>query len=137
MDGKSIHIINDGGPGFHGEAEVHSLSYTFGAMYPAVLGIPTVTVTGNTITFDPGDYHFDLGNNYHIIIDEGAFVGKVSGMGNVGGAEPLAINFSTVTPGTGDVNRAGRRWSRLSARQENRGMGAIPTRRGNKKFTKF
>ena len=88
--GKYIHIINDGGAGFHGEATTNTQDIL-------VTDATQVTITNNTITINPG-FDLDFANNYHITVDAGAFLGVASGQGSAVTADATAMNFSTVLP---------------------------------------
>jgi hypothetical protein len=91
--GKYIHIINDanggGYSGYLGESTVHTQDIL-------VTDTSKLTIVGNKITLNPA-WDLDLGNNYHIEIDQGAFTGA-SGTGSLAIADSTTINFSTVTP---------------------------------------
>ena len=95
---KYIHIINDGGTGFHGEATVNTQDI--------LVTSAAVTITNNTITINPG-FDLDLANNYHIEVDAGAFLGVTSGQDSVAIADSTTMNFSTVTPGSATGGVAG------------------------------
>ena len=88
---KYIHIINDGGTGFRGEATVNTQDIL-------VTDTTQVTISNNTITINPG-FDLDLSNNYHITVDAGAFVS--GGVGSIAVSDAAAMNFSTVTPTDG------------------------------------
>lgn len=88
--GKFITIINDGGAGFHGEATVNTQQIL-------VTDTSKVTITNDTITINPG-FDLDFANDYHIMVDSGAFLGVTSGQGSVATADAAAMNFSTVNP---------------------------------------
>lgn len=92
---KYIHIINDGGTGFHGEATVNTQDIL-------VTDTTKVTITNNTITINPG-FDLDLSNNYHITVDAGAFVNAGS-VASAAVSDVAAMNFSTVTPADGLLN---------------------------------
>ncbi|MDP3512166.1 MAG: putative Ig domain-containing protein, partial [Sulfuritalea sp.] len=87
---KYIHIINDGGTGFHGEAIVNTQDIL-------VTDTTKVTIVNNTITINPS-FDLDFNNDYHIMIDAGAFLGVSSGQGSVATADAAAMNFATVNP---------------------------------------
>jgi hypothetical protein len=89
--GKYIHIVNDGGIGFLGETTTH----TFDIL---VTDATQVTISGGRITLNP-TFDLDLSNNYHISIDDGAFLGATSGLASSAFDGTSALNFSTVTPG--------------------------------------
>jgi hypothetical protein len=98
--GKFIHIVNDANSGthlgFHGEAVTNTLDIQ-------ASDLTHISFANNTITINPG-FDLDFGNNYHITVDAGAFVGVASGLGNVAVTDVAAMNFGTVTPvalGTG------------------------------------
>lgn len=95
--GKYIHIINDGGTGFHGEATLNTQDIL-------VTDTNLVNIVNNTITINPG-FDLDLANNYHITVDAGAFLGN--GLSSVAVSDAVTMNFSTVTPGTGVGGVAG------------------------------
>jgi len=88
--GKYIHIINDGGTGFRGEATVNTQDI--------LVTDAAVSIVNNTITINPG-FDLDLANNYHITVDAGAFLS--GGVGSIAVSDPVAMNFSTVTPTDG------------------------------------
>jgi hypothetical protein len=98
--GKFIRIVNDANDvtnaGFHGETTANTQTIDAAA----------VTIVGKTITINPG-FDLDLSNNYHIEVDAGAFIGATSGMGSIAVTDPLAMNFSTVTPGAATGGVAG------------------------------
>jgi hypothetical protein len=95
--GKFIHIVNDGGAGYQGEATVHSFDID-------VSDASKVTISGNKITVNPDLlFDLDLANDYHITIDTGAFLGTVSGQASIAVSDVAAMNFSTVTPGSGGL----------------------------------
>ncbi|WP_310451438.1 putative Ig domain-containing protein [Sulfuritalea sp.] len=96
---KYIHIINDGGTGFHGEAIVNTQDIL-------VTDTTKVTIVNNTITINPS-FDLDFNNDYHIMIDAGAFLGVSSGQGSVATADAAAMNFATVTPGSAAGGVAG------------------------------
>lgn len=87
---KYIHIINDGGTGFHGESIVNTQDIL-------VTDTAKVTIVGDKITINP-QFDLDFNNNYHIEIDAGAFLGVSSGQASVAIADAQALNFSTVNP---------------------------------------
>ena len=86
--GKFIRIVNDGGAGYLGESTTHT----------QIIEVtdPQVTISGSKITINP-TWDLDLANNYHIEIDDGAFVNG-SNMGSVAISDSTTINFSTVSP---------------------------------------
>jgi len=96
--GKYIRIVNDGGLGFLGENTTH----TFDIL---VTDTSQVTVSGGRITLNP-TFDLDLSNNYHISIDDGAFLGATSGLATTAFDGTTALNFSTVTPGVSVSNTA-------------------------------
>lgn len=92
--GKFIHIVNDGGTGYQGESTVHSFDID-------VTDASKVTISGNKITINPDlKFDLDLANNYHILVDAGAFTGMVSGQGSTAVSSVTSMNFATVTPGS-------------------------------------
>ena len=94
--GKYIHLVNDGGTGFHGESIINSQDFL-------VTDSAHVIISGNTITLNPAS-NLDFNNNYHIEVDAGAFVGAGSGQASVAVTDVTAMNFGTVNPtalGTG------------------------------------
>ena len=96
--GKFIHIINDGGTGFHGESTVNTLN---------ILATDTtqVTIVNGKVTINPtGD--LDLANNYHITIDAGTFTASAGGAAMAAYDGTSTLNFSTVTPGTSALANA-------------------------------
>jgi hypothetical protein len=92
--GKSIRIVDDGGPGFRGESTTRTQEIS-------VTDTSKVTIQGGVISIRPG-LDLDLASNYHIEIDAGAFVNS-KGLGNAAVTDPTALNFSTVTPGSGSA----------------------------------
>ncbi|WP_411883853.1 beta strand repeat-containing protein [Polaromonas sp. YR568] len=97
VGGKFIHIVNEVGTGYQGESTVHSFDID-------VSDTSKVTITGNKITINPDLlFDLDLANNYHITVDVGAFLGTVSGQASIAVSDVTAMNFSTVTPGTGGL----------------------------------
>ena len=96
--GKYIHIVNDGGTGFHGEATVKTLDIL-------VTDTSQVTISsGGKVTLNP-TADLDLANNYHITIDAGAFT-SASGSTLAAYDGTTALNFSTVTPGVSSLTNA-------------------------------
>ncbi len=87
---KFIHLINDGGTGFHGESNVNTQDIL-------VTDTSKVTIVNNIISINP-QFDLDFNNNYHITIDAGAFLGVGSGMASVAIDDAQALNFSTVNP---------------------------------------
>ncbi|MDM0029873.1 hypothetical protein [Variovorax saccharolyticus] len=96
--GKYIRIVNDGGPGFNGESATHT---------QLILASDTtqVTITGGVIRINP-KFHLDLANNYHIEVEEGAFKGLTSHLGNLAVSDPTQMDFATVTPGVSALANA-------------------------------
>ena len=90
--GKYIHIVNDGGTGFHGEATVNTLNIL-------VTDTTQVSIVGGKVTLNP-TADLDLANNYHITIDAGAFTTTATGVALPAYDGTSALHFSTVTPGT-------------------------------------
>ena len=88
--GKYIHIVNDGGTGFHGESTVNTLNLL-------VTDSSQVTIAGGRVTLNP-TADLDLSNNYHITIDAGAFAGVTSHQ-STAAYDGSTLHFSTVTPG--------------------------------------
>jgi len=98
VSGKYIHIVNDGGTGFHGEATVNTLNI-------AVTDTSQVTISsGGKVTLNPAA-DLDLANNYHITIDAGAFT-STSGSTLAAYDGTTTLNFSTVTPGATSLTNA-------------------------------
>ena len=89
--GKYIHIVNDGGTGFHGESTVNTLNIL-------VTDSTQVTIVGGRVTLNP-TADLDLANNYHITIDAGAFTGGSSHQVSLAYEGTSTLHFSTVTPG--------------------------------------
>jgi hypothetical protein len=89
--GKKIRIMNDGGAGFRGEATDSDQTIDVGSA--------AVTIQGNLIIIRPG-FNLDLANSYHVEIDAGAFLGA-GGLKNAALVDATAIDFTTVTPGSG------------------------------------
>lgn len=91
--GKFITIVNDANDatyaGFHGEATTNTIQIDAASA--------AVTISGNKITINPG-FDLDFSNNYHIMVDAGAFVGVTSGQGSVATVDATVMNFSTVLP---------------------------------------
>jgi hypothetical protein len=87
---KYIHIINDGGDGFRGENTINTQDIL-------VTDTSKVSIVGNVITLNP-QFDLDFNNNYHIMVDPGAFLGVTSGQASVATADAAALNFSTVNP---------------------------------------
>ena len=102
---KYVHIINDGGTGFHGENTINTQDIL-------VTDTSMVTIVNNTITINP-QYDLDLANNYHIMVDAGAFTANE--VDSVATVDALAMNFSTVTPGTAGGGVAGAVASQMMA----------------------
>jgi hypothetical protein len=88
---KYIHIVNDVGGGYEGENTIH----TFDIL---VTDTSQVTIAGNRIILNPS-FDLDLNNNYHITIDDGAFLGATSGLASTAFDGSNSLNFSTVSPG--------------------------------------
>jgi hypothetical protein len=88
--GKYIHLINDGGTGFHGESATHTLDIEATSAQ--------VSISNGKVTLNP-TFDLDLANTYHIEIDAGAFVGASSGLTSAAFNGTSSLNFSTVTPG--------------------------------------
>ena len=91
--GKYIHIINDANDanhaGFHGESITNTQDI--------LVTSDAVTIINNTININPG-FDLDFGNNYHITVDAGAFLGVTSGQGSAATLDASAMNFGTVLP---------------------------------------
>ncbi len=87
---KYIHLINDGGTGFHGESTINT-------QHILVTDTSKVSIVGHTITINP-QFDLDFNNDYHIMADAGAFLGVTSGQASVATADASAMNFSTVNP---------------------------------------
>jgi hypothetical protein len=87
--GKSIRIVDDGGPGFRGESTTRTQEIS-------VTDTSKVTIQGGVISIRPG-FDLDLASNYHIEIDAGAFVNS-KGLGNaarfVEGTATLFANWA-------------------------------------------
>jgi hypothetical protein len=88
--GKTITIVNDAGVGIHGENVTNTLTIDAG-------DTNKVAIVGNKVILNPA-YDLDFGNNYHIEIEAGAFIGQGSGQGNAAITDNTVLNFSTVTP---------------------------------------
>ncbi len=95
---KYIHVVNDGGTGFHGESTVNTLDIL-------VTDTSQVTIAGGKVTINP-TADLDLANNYHISIDAGAFTASASGAAMAAYDGITMLNFSTVTPGTSALANA-------------------------------
>jgi hypothetical protein len=91
VSGKYIHIINDGGTGFHGESATHTLDIL-------VTDATQVTISNGRVTINT-TFDLDLSNNYHMTIDAGAFLGASSGLSTSAYDGITTLNFSTVAPG--------------------------------------
>jgi Ca2+-binding RTX toxin-like protein len=91
VSGKYIHIVNDGGTGFHGESAVNTLNIL-------VTDTTQVSIVGGRVTLNP-TADLDLSNNYHITIDAGAFTGVSSHQASAAYDGTSTLHFSTVTPG--------------------------------------
>jgi hypothetical protein len=90
--GKNIHIIADGGDGYLGVTSTRE--------FTVAADSTLVTINGSTITIDPDSFFMlALGTNYHITIDEGAFIGNTTGLASQGISSATAMAFGTVTPG--------------------------------------
>ena len=96
--GKYIHIVNDGGTGFHGESTINTLNIS-------VTDTTQVTISGSKVTLNP-TADLDLGNNYHITIDAGAFTGVTSRQASAAYDGTSTLHFSTVTPGANALSNA-------------------------------
>lgn len=96
--GKYIHIVNDGGAGFHGEASASSLDIL-------VTDTSQVAISAGRVTINP-NVDLDLANNYHVSIDAGAFIGQTSQQSSSVFDGTTALNFSTVTPGVDALTHA-------------------------------
>ncbi|MBM3273144.1 hypothetical protein FJY94_07880, partial [Candidatus Kaiserbacteria bacterium] len=98
VEGKYIHIINDGGTGFRGESSVNNLDIL-------VTDSTQVSIVNGVVTLNPA-FDLDLANNYHIKIDAGAFIATSTGLETSAFDGTTSLNFSTVTPGTLSVANA-------------------------------
>ena len=98
VSGKFIHIVNDGGTGFHGESTVSTLNIL-------VTDTTQVSIVGGRVSLNP-TADLDLANNYHITIDAGAFMGLSSQHVSAAYDGTSTLHFSTVTPGTGALATA-------------------------------
>jgi uncharacterized delta-60 repeat protein len=98
MSGKYIHIVNDGGTGFHGESATHTLDIL-------VTDTTQVSIVGGRVSLNP-TADLDLSNNYHITIDAGAFTGGDSHLASAAYDGTSTLHFSTVTPGTSALANA-------------------------------
>jgi serralysin len=90
VTGKYIHIFNDGGTGLRGEAVTNTQDIL-------VTDANHVSIVNNTITINPG-FDLDFANNYHIMVDAGAFTGASSGLASVATVDATVMNFGTVAP---------------------------------------
>jgi VCBS repeat-containing protein len=97
--GKSIHIINDVGTGFHGENTINTQDIS-------VTDTAHISIVNNTITINPG-FDLDFNNNYHIMVDAGAFVGINSHLDSIATATATDMNFGTVNPAALGATGAG------------------------------
>ena len=98
VSGKYIHIVNDGGAGFHGESTVNTLNIL-------VTDTTQVSIVGGRVSLNP-TADLDLSNNYHITIDAGAFTGGSSHQASAAYDGTSTLHFSTVTPGTSALANA-------------------------------
>jgi hypothetical protein len=89
VSGKFIHLINDLSVGLHGENITNSFDIDVNSSM--------VTIVGNKVIINPA-FDLDFNNNYHITIDDGAFVGTTSGHATAAVSDVNALNFTTVTP---------------------------------------
>ena len=96
--GKSIHIVNVGGTGFHGESAVHTQDIL-------VTDTTQVSIVDGKVTINP-TFDLDLSNTYHIKIDAGAFTGTVSQLATVEFDGTSSLNFATVAPGAASLANA-------------------------------
>lgn len=96
--GKSIHIINDGGTGFHNES-------TANTQHILVTDTAQVSIVGGKVTINP-TFDLDLSNTYHIEIDAGAFTGAGSNLATAAVNDTTSLNFATVTPGSSALANA-------------------------------
>jgi uncharacterized repeat protein (TIGR02059 family) len=96
--GKYLHIVNDGGTGFHDENTKNTLDIL-------VTDTSQVAISGGKITINPSA-DLDLANNYHVTVDAGAFIGASSQLATAAFDGTTALNFSTVTPGTSTLANA-------------------------------
>ncbi len=92
--GKYIRIVDDGNTWIRGENinNTQVLEATD----------PRVTIVGGRVTINP-QYDLDFGSNYHIEIDDGAFISSNNGRGIDAISNSTTINFTTVTPAVGAV----------------------------------
>ena len=97
-EGKYVHIINDGGAGFHGENATHTLDIL-------VTDTSQVSISGGKVTVNPL-FDLDLANNYHVTIDGGAFAGAASQKSSAAFDGTSSLHFSTVTPGVSALSNA-------------------------------
>jgi hypothetical protein len=95
--GKYIHLINDGGTGFHGESATHTQDIEATSAQ--------VSISNGKVTINP-TFDLDLANTYHIEIDAGAFLGQSTGLASAAFNGTTSLNFSTVTPGTTALTNA-------------------------------
>ena len=93
---KYVHIVNDANDaskaGFRTETTAHTLDIL-------VTDTSQVSISNGKVTLNP-TFDLDLANNYHITIDDGAFLGVSSGLPSSAYDGTTSLNFSTVTPGT-------------------------------------
>jgi hypothetical protein len=91
-----IHITDQGGAGYQGDTSTNT--QTIDVATAVANGFLTISGTGaNTKIIINPQWDLDLGSNYQITIDDGAF--RNAG-GNLAAVHLAPISFSTVTPGT-------------------------------------
>jgi uncharacterized repeat protein (TIGR02059 family) len=98
-NGKYIHIVNDANTtsanGFHGESTAKTLDILVTDTSQVTFSADRKTVILNPLL------DLDLANAYHISIDDGAFYSVKTGKFSSAFDGTSALQFSTVTPGTG------------------------------------
>lgn len=92
--GRFLRIVDDGGTGFHGENIVNT----------QILEVTDsrVTLVGSRLLIDP-EFDLDFSSNYHVEIENGAFLGSASALAFAGVSDSTTINFATVSPAKGGV----------------------------------
>jgi hypothetical protein len=91
-----IHIHETGGAGYAGAITPSSHDVDIDLSTTAGRGLVTIDATGTQITINP-TWDLDLGANYTLSIDAGAFVDQAAGTTTSSAVN--GIGFSTVTPG--------------------------------------
>ena len=99
-----IHIVHDGGAGFHADSIWTQQVSMHERDFHIRLGDTEqirLSADGKTLVIAPkGD--FDFGSSYHVEIDAGAFIDRADPLTTSTAVGARAIAFATVTPGVGD-----------------------------------